>query len=100
MAMAVATITASRAARAFYDWGGGLIWIATNADGDAGAAVIRKAAKAARGYATLMRAPDALRAVLPVFEPEAPAVAALTKRIKASVDPTGLFNAGLMHAGV
>ena len=97
---AVATITASRAARAFYDWGGGLIWIATNADGDAGAAVIRKAAKAARGYATLMRAPDALRAVLPVFEPEAPAVAALTKRIKASVDPTGLFNAGLMHAGV
>lgn len=97
---AVAAITASRAARAYYDWGGGLIWLATAAEGDAGASVIRKATKAARGYATLMRAPDTVRAAVPVFEPETPAIAALTKRIKASVDPAGLFNPGLMHAGL
>jgi glycolate oxidase FAD binding subunit len=45
----------------------------------------------------LLRAPDVLRAVVPVFEPEAPAVAAPMKRIKASVDPAGLFNPGLMQ---
>jgi glycolate oxidase FAD binding subunit len=97
---AVMAITASRATRACYDWGGGLIWLATAAEGDAGAALIRKAANAASGYATLMRAPETLRAAVPVFEPETPAIAALTGRIKASVDPAGLFNPGLMHAGV
>jgi len=97
---AVAAIRAVMPARAFYDWGGGLIWLAVSAEGDAGAAVIRAAAKAARGYATLMRAPDAVRAVVPVFEPESAAVAALTRRIKASVDPTGVINPGRMHAGV
>ena len=99
-ATAVAAIRASLDARAFYDWGGGLIWLGVSSDGDAGATVIRQAAKAARGYATLMRAPDAIRAVVPVFEPEAPAVAALTARIKASIDPAGLINPGLMHVGV
>ncbi|KAF0230578.1 MAG: glycolate oxidase FAD binding [Beijerinckiaceae bacterium] len=100
---APATIEAIRpamAVRAFYDWGGGLIWLAVSAEGDAGATVIRAAAKAAKGYATLMRAPDAVRAVVPVFEPESAAVAALTRRIKASVDPARLINPGLMHAGV
>ncbi len=97
---AVAAIRASRKAEAYYDWGGGLIWLATDVADDAGVAVIRAAAKAAKGYATLVRAPDALRAAVPVFEPESAPIAALTKRIKASVDPTGIFNPGLMHAGV
>lgn len=99
-AKVVAAIRASLDARAIYDWGGGLIWLGVSSDGDAGAATIRAAAKAAKGYATLMRAPDAIRAVVPVFEPEVPAVAALTARIKASVDPAGIINPGLMHAGV
>ncbi len=99
-AKAVAAIRASRDIRAYYDWGGGLIWLATEASDDAGAEVIRMAAKAAKGYATLMRAPDAVRAVVPVFEPEPAPVAALTRRIKASVDPNRLINPGLMYAGV
>lgn len=99
-AVAVAAIRASLRAQAFYDWGGGLIWLATGASGDAGATIIRAAAKAAKGYATLVRAPDAVRAVVPVFEPESAAVAALTRRIKHSVDPAGIINPGLMHAGV
>ena len=96
----VGAIRATRDARAFYDWGGGLIWIATGLADDAGATAIRAAAKAAKGYATLMRAPDALRAAIPVFEPEAAPVSALTRRIKASVDPARLINPGLMHAGI
>lgn len=99
-ARAVAAIRATREARAFYDWGGGLIWLSTGLAEDAGAPAIRAAARAAKGYATLMRAPDALRAAIPVFEPEAAPVAALTRRIKASVDPAGIINPGLMHAGV
>ena len=34
-------------ARWFYDWGGGLVWVATAATGDAGAAAIRAAVQAA-----------------------------------------------------
>lgn len=98
--VAVAAIRAAHEARASYDWSGGLIWLATASDGDAGASLIRAAAKAARGYATLVRAPDAVRAAVPVFEPEAPAIAALTKRIKASVDPAGILNPGRMVAGI
>jgi glycolate oxidase FAD binding subunit len=92
----VAAIRTHRPCDALYDWGGGLVWLAT----DAGSTVIRAAANAAQGYATLIRAPDAIRAAVPVFEPEAPAIAALTARVKASVDPGGLFNPGLMHAGM
>lgn len=96
----IARLVAMREARAFYDWGGGLVWLATPAFGDAGAADIRAAARAAEGYATLIRAPDAVRASVPIFEPAAPAVAALTERIKTAIDPRGLFNPGLMQAGV
>lgn len=99
-AQAVAAIRAQRSARAYYDWGGGLIWLATGLEGDAGASAIRAAAKAAEGYATLIRAPESLRVVVPVFEPETAALATLTKRVKAASDPEGIFNPGLMFAGI
>jgi glycolate oxidase FAD binding subunit len=99
-AQAVAAIRTQRSARAYYDWGGGLIWLATGLEGDAGASAIRAAAKAAEGYATLIRAPESLRVVVPVFEPETAALAALTKRVKAASDPEGIFNPGLMFAGI
>jgi glycolate oxidase FAD binding subunit len=88
----------------FYDWGGGLIWIATAADAgehDAGAASIRAAVAAnGGGHATLVRAPDPVRAAVPVFEPLAPALAELTKRVKESFDPRGIFNPGRLYRGV
>lgn len=96
----VATIRAARDCAALYDWGGGLVWLAMDAKGDAGEAIVRAAARAAKGYATLMRAPDSLRAAVPVFEPEPAPVAALTRRIKAAIDPSGLINPGLMQAGL
>src|SRR6185369_397937 len=44
--------------RFLYDWGGGLVWLACPAIGDAGADVVHAAAAAAKGHATLMRAPE------------------------------------------
>jgi glycolate oxidase FAD binding subunit len=82
----------------FYDWAGGLIWAALPADGDAGAAGVRTALKG--GHATLVRAPAAIRAAVPVFEPQEPGLAALTKRVKESFDPKGVLGPGRMYAGV
>lgn len=84
----------------FYDWAGGLIWIAAAPDDDAGAAVIRTALAPYGGHATLVRAPDPLRRALDVFEPLAPAVRSITAGIKASFDPDGLFNPGRMYEGI
>ena len=81
-----------------YDWGGGLIWLATAAEGDAGAAAIRAALGAGGGHATLLRGPDALRRRVPVFQPLAAPLAVLAARVKASFDPDRLLNPGHMVA--
>jgi len=86
--------------RYFYDWGGGLIWVATAAEGDAGAGRLRTALAASGGHATLVRAPIAIRAAVDVFQPQEPALAALTRRVKESFDPMGRFNPGRMYPGV
>lgn len=96
----VAAVAQQRPARWFYDWGGGLIWLATDASGDAGAQVIRAATKAEGGHASLIRAPDAVRAAVPVFAPLPEPLMRLTAGIKAAHDPAGLFNPGRMYAGV
>lgn len=88
------------AGRAFFDWGGGLIWLALPPEGDAGAAVVRDAAAIAGGHATLLRAAAAVRAKVPVFQPQPPALAALTRRIKESFDPHRVLNPGRMYADV
>ena len=84
----------------FYDWAGGLIWAALPASDDAGAARVRRAAAANGGHATLIRAPAALRAAVPVFEPQDDGLAALTRRVKESFDPKGVLGPGRMYAGV
>ncbi len=87
--------------RCFYDWGGGLVWLALPAASDAasGARAIRAAIAAeGGGHATLVRAPDATRAAVPVFEPQPAPLAALTRRLKTQFDPLGLLNPGRMTA--
>jgi glycolate oxidase FAD binding subunit len=83
-----------------YDWAGGLIWLALAARDGAAASLVRQAVAATGGHATLIRAPAAVRAAAQVFSPQDAAVAALTKRIKASFDPSGVLNPGRMWAGV
>lgn len=86
--------------RILYDWGGGLVWIAGGAGPDAGAAIIRDAARACGGYATLMRAPEPVRAGAEIFDPPAAALMALTRRLKETFDPAGILNPGRMYAGI
>ena len=86
--------------RVLYDWGGGLVWIAGGEGDDAGAAVIRAAAKAAGGYATLVRAAPAVRLSVEVFEPLPAPLMDLTRRLKESFDPAAILNPGRMYAGV
>jgi glycolate oxidase FAD binding subunit len=83
----------------FYDWSGGLIWAALPASEDAGAARVR-AALGGAGHATLIRAPAAVRAAVPVFEPQDAGLAALTRRVKESFDPKAVLSPGRMYAGV
>jgi glycolate oxidase FAD binding subunit len=85
--------------RVLYDWSGGLVWLALPEGNDAGEAAIRRAARDAKGHATLVRGSAELRARIAVFEPESATVAALTQGLKASFDPRGLLNPGLMHPG-
>jgi glycolate oxidase FAD binding subunit len=86
-------------ARWFFDWGGGLIWLCCTAEDDAGAAPIRAAARAACGHALLVRAPDAVRAAVEVFQPQPEAIMKLSRAIKASFDPIGVLEPGRIHAG-
>jgi glycolate oxidase FAD binding subunit len=86
--------------RHFYDWGGGLILLALPAEGDAAAVPIRAALEASGGHATLLRAPLSLRAAVDVFQPQAPALAALARRVKESFDPAGRLNPGRMYQGI
>lgn len=82
----------------FYDWGGGLVWLATEASAMDGA--VHTAAARAKGHAALVRAPDAARARADVFQPQARALAELAMRVKTSFDPDRIFNPGRMYAGV
>lgn len=98
-ARVVEAIARQRPIAVYYDWGGGLIWLATEEDRDAGAGVIRDALRHhGGGHATLVRASAAVRAAVPVFSPQPPAVAALEGRIRAQFDPAGILNPGRMAA--
>ncbi len=81
---------------AFYDWQGGLVWLRMEA-GDAEADIVRGLVRQfGGGHATLVRASADIRARLPVFEPQPPALAALAARVKEQFDPKGILNPGRM----
>ena len=78
-----------------FDWAGGLLWIALPGDAPQ-ADLVRAAVAACGGHATLMRAPAEVRRGVAVFQPQAPALAALTRRVKEAFDPAGVLNPGRM----
>jgi glycolate oxidase FAD binding subunit len=73
------------------EWGGAQRWLRV-AGGDA--AAIRRTAASVGGHATLFRGGDRRAGV---FQPLAPAVAAIHQRLKAGFDPAGIFNPGRMY---
>jgi glycolate oxidase FAD binding subunit len=92
----LAAVKSHLAMRYMLDWGGGLIWVQIDATDDAGAAVMRANLAGTGGHATLIRAPDAIRDTVPVFEPASDALMKLQASIKASFDPAGILNPGRM----
>lgn len=89
-------------AECYYDWGGGLVWLDLDpleAGPDGGAAKVRAALAATGGHATLIKAPETVRATVPVFDPIAGALSDLSERVKNSFDPRRIFNPGRMQEG-
>lgn len=96
----VASVRRHMKVHAFYDWSGGLIWLETPASADAGSADIRRAVATHGGHATLIRADEAVRSSVDVFQPLGPAVDKITRGLKQAFDPLGLLNPGRMYASM
>ncbi len=95
----VLAAAAQAGARGYLDWGGGLVMLAGPASEAAHDAVTRAAA-AAGGVWTLLRAPEPLRAAVDVVPREVPALAAIARRVKDVMDPKGILNPGRLAAGM
>jgi len=98
------------------DWGGGLVWVSAGAEELAQAAAVapepevdaethggrllieflQSFVAAHGGHATLVKASDAVRAQVDVFQPQAAPLAAVTRSLKQKFDPRGILNPGLM----
>lgn len=76
---------------ALLDWGGGLVWLRVAEGTD-----VRARLGGIAGHATLIRASEATRAALPVFEPEPAPLKALAEGLRRQLDPKGILNPGLM----
>lgn len=74
-----------------YDWAGGQIWALLPEGTD-----VRPLIGNFKGHATLIRASAQTRVKLPVFQPEAEPLAAITTGLRAKFDPRGILNPGLM----
>jgi glycolate oxidase FAD binding subunit len=77
--------------RQLIEWGGALRWLKSDVD----AATIRRTVSAAGGHATLFRGGDKN---VGVFQPLAPALDRIHQRLKASFDPSHIFNPGRVYA--
>ena len=76
-----------------WDWAGAQAWVRSGV----AAAAIWDAAAAAGGHASLFRGAGAGEAA---FQPLAPAMLALHRRLKSAFDPAGILNPGRMYEGL
>ncbi len=96
----VDVLTITQDCRAFYDWGGGLVWLELLDPDSASPDAVRAAVAASGGHATLIRADAETRSKVAVFQPQPEPLARLTARIKENFDPKGILNPGHMYDGV
>ena len=82
-----------RADGLLFDWGGGVIWARVPDGTD-----LRSRLGGFRGHATVMRSSAETRKRLGKFQPEAPALAAISDGLRRKFDPRGLFNPDLMRS--
>lgn len=80
----------------FFDWAGGLVWLAVPCGDDAMAPALHQAAHRLGGHATLVRAPLAVRNAVGCFAPQPAGAAALCQRVKSMFDPGNVLNPSRM----
>ncbi len=71
------------------DWAGGLVWARLPRESTAD---VRKLAESAGGHALLVDVPEDIRRAVPALHPEPPAVASLSRRVRAAFDPMRIFD--------
>ncbi len=76
------------------DWAGGLVWIGTTD------VTVNVRDHMISGHAILFKAPAEMKQRIPVFQPQARALAALSARLKQAFDPEHKLNPGRMYKGV
>jgi glycolate oxidase FAD binding subunit len=85
-------------AEALLDWGGGLVWMMVPGRDDDGTGAVRGEVARLGGHATLMRPWGQAPARLACFQPQAPAIEALSARLRRQFDPNSILNPGRMQA--
>jgi glycolate oxidase FAD binding subunit len=95
---AVLQAAAAQGARGYLDWGGGLVMLAGPASEVLHGALTRTVLDVG-GVWTLLRAPEPMRAAVPVIPPEPAPLAAISRRVKTVMDPRGILNPGRLLAG-
>ena len=85
--------------RYLFDWAGGLVWLEVPPAQDAGGSRSCAARCASGPCHADPRARSACARAVDVFQPQAPALAALSARVKDSFDPRHIFNPGRMYRG-
>ena len=99
-AIVTAAIGSRCKAEWYFDWAGGLIWLATPKSDNTSTSIVRDSVASVGGQATLVRADANVRAVASVFEPLPTPLYKLSTRVKHSFDPKGILNPGRIYAGI
>jgi glycolate oxidase FAD binding subunit len=84
-------------ARWYFDWSGGLIWLALPSRTETEYNSVRVVIQKVGGHATLVRASEDVRRSVPVFQELPPALMAITAQLKNAFDPAGILNPSLMY---
>jgi glycolate oxidase FAD binding subunit len=95
-----ASIQVDGKARWFFDWSGGLVWMALPDHFENSISQIQSIAAAAGGHAVVMRADGNTRTENCVFQRLSKPAMALTKQLKGAFDPAGILNPSRVFEGI